>query len=295
MTIAITGATGQLGRLTVAKLKGKVPAGEIVALARSPARAADLGVEMRAADYLKPETLAPALIGVDRLLLISASEIGARLAQHRNVIDAAKGAGVRRIVYTSLLHADTSPLDLATEHLRTEAELKACGIPFTILRNGWYTENHTGLIGAALAAGAFIGGAGDGRISFAPRADYAEAAATVLTGASHGGTTYELAGDDAHTLADLAAEISRQTGRTIPYRDLPEAEHAATLAALGLPGALAQAIAGWDVGASQGALRDDGRQLSALIGRPTTLLAVAVADALTALKQRAGTTRPMYP
>ena len=285
MTIAITGATGQLGRLVVAKLKGKVPASDVVALARSPARAADLGVEARAAHYLKPETLASALAGVDRMLLISASEIGARLAQHRNVIDAAKGAGARRIVYTSLLHADTSPLDLAVEHLRTEAELKASGIPFTILRNGWYTENHTGLIGAALAGGAFIGSAGDGRISFAPRADYAEAAVTVLTGEGHGGRTYELAGDDAHTLAELAAELSRQTGRRIPYRNLPEAEYAAALAGFGLPEALAQAIAGWDVGASQGALRDDGQQLSALIGRPTTPLPVAVADALAALKQ----------
>lgn len=279
MTIAITGATGQLGRLVVAKLKGNVPTA-IVALARNPTKASDLGVTVREADYAKPETLAPALAGVDALLLISSSELGPRAAKHRNVIEAAKKAGVRRIAYTSILHADTSPLDLAPEHRRTEADVKASGIPFTILRNGWYTENYTGSIGGALAGGAFIGSAGDGRISSAARADYAEATVTVLTGEGHGGKTYELAGDDAYTLFELAAETSRQTGRAISYRNLPEAEYAAALAGFGLPEALAQAIARWDVGASKGALFDNGRQLSALIGRPTTPLAVAVADAL---------------
>jgi NAD(P)H-dependent flavin oxidoreductase YrpB (nitropropane dioxygenase family)/uncharacterized protein YbjT (DUF2867 family) len=222
MTIAITGATGQLGRLAIEKLKAGVPAAGIVALARSPAKAAGLGVAVREADYARPETLASALSGVDTLLLISSSEIGRRVVQHRNAIGAAKEAGVGRIAYTSLLHADTSPLDLAEEHRATEAELRASGIPHTILRNGWYTENHTGSIGGALAGGAVIGSAGNGRISSAPRADYAEAAVAVLTGEGHEGKTYELAGDDAYTLADLAAEISRQTGRTIPYKDLPE-------------------------------------------------------------------------
>jgi NAD(P)H dehydrogenase (quinone) len=285
MTIAITGATGQLGRLVVERLKAEVPAAGIVALARSPAKAADLGVAVREADYARPETLASALSGVDTLLLISSSEIGRRVVQHRNAIEAAKGAGVGRIAYTSLLHADTSPLDLAEEHRATEAELRASGIPHTVLRNGWYTENHTGSIGGALAGGAFIGSAGAGRISSAPRADYAEAAVAVLTGKGHEGKTYELAGDDAYTLADLAAEISRQTGRTIPYKDLPEADYAAALVGFGLPEGLAKAIARWDVaGASKGALFDDGRQLSKLIGRPTTPLPAAVAAALNALK-----------
>jgi NAD(P)H dehydrogenase (quinone) len=280
MIIAITGATGQLGRLVVDKLKGKVPGSDIVALVRSPAKAADLGVEAREADYSKPETLDRALAGVDTLLLISSSEVGQRTAQHRNVIDAAKKAGVTRIVYTSLLHADTSPLSLADEHRATEADLKASGIPFTILRNGWYTENYTGSIAGSLAGGAFIGSAGDGEISSAPRADYAEAAVAVLTGPGHDGKTYELAGDDAYTLRDLAAEVSRQTGKTILYKNLPEADYAAALVGFGLPEGVARAIAGWDIAASKGALFDNERQLAKLIGRPTTPLSTVVAEAL---------------
>jgi len=283
MTIAISGATGQLGRLIVAKLKNKVAAADIVALVRTPAKAADLGVAARAADYAKPETLASALAGVDTLLLISSSEIGQRAVQHANVIAAAKSASVKRIVYTSLLHADTSPLSLADEHRGTEADLKASDVPFTILRNGWYTENYTGSIGGALAGGAFIGSAGQGRIASAARADYADAAVVALTGSGHVGKTYELAGDVSYTLADLAAEISRQTGKAIPYKNLPEAEYAKILVGFGLPEGFAKAIASWDTGASQGALFDDKRQLSALIGRATTPLSAVVADALAAL------------
>jgi NAD(P)H dehydrogenase (quinone) len=280
MSIAITGATGQLGRLVVEKLKEKVPAADIVALARKPEKAADLGVAVREADYDRPETLGRALADVDTLLLISSNEVGKRAAQHHAVIGAAKEAGVKRIVYTSLLRADTSPLNLAEEHLATEAELKASGVPFTILRNGWYTENYTSSIPGALAGAAFLGSAGDGKISSAPRADFAEAAVAVLTTEGHEGKTYELAGDEAWTLSDLAAEISRQTGRGIPYKNLPGADYAAALEGFGLPEGLARMIAGWDVGASQGALFDDGRQLSKLTGRPTTPLSVAVADAL---------------
>ncbi|AYF01917.1 SDR family NAD(P)-dependent oxidoreductase [Paracoccus yeei] len=279
MTVAITGATGQLGRLTIAKLKTLLPEDQIVALARSPEKA-DLGVETRAFDYDRPETLAPALAGVERLLLISSSEVGKRAPQHRAVIEAAKAAGVGEIVYTSLLHADRSPLSLAAEHVETEAALAESGIPHTILRNGWYAENYTGSIPTALQHGALIGAAGAGRVSGAARADYAEAAARVLAEGGHAGQTYELAADDAWTLADLAAEISRQSGHDIPYVDLPEAEYAAALVKAGLPEGLAAAVAGWDAGAAQGALFDDGRALSRLIGRPTTPLADVVRAAL---------------
>lgn len=280
--IAVTGATGHLGRLVIGGLKEKVAASDIVALARTPAKAADLGVAVREAVYDTPETLERALRNVDTLLLISSSEVGKRAEHHGNLIAAAKRNGVKRIVYTSLLHADTSPLSLAEEHRSTERALKASGISYTILRNGWYTENYTGSIPGALTGAAFLGSAGTGRISSAARADYARAAVAVLTSDGHDGKTYELAGDKAWTLSDLAAAISRETGRSIPYKNLPEAEYAAVLESSGLPGGLAGAIAGWDAAASQDALFDDSRQLSALIGQPTTPLSVTV---VTALKQ----------
>ena len=285
MNIAITGATGNLGRLVISKLKAKVPASNIVALARTPGKAAELGTQVREADYDKPETFERALSGVQALLLISSSELGKRAVQHRNVIEAAKKTGVEWILYTSLLHADTSAIKiLSGEHLATEADLKASGVAFTILRNGWYTENYAASVPGAVAGGAFLGCAGDAKIASATRADYAEAIVAVLTTEGHGRKTYELAGDRAYTLTDLAAEISRQTGKTIPYKNLSEAEYAAALAGFGLPEPLAHAYAAFDAGAAQGALFDDGHLLSKLIGRPTTPLAVSVADALKASK-----------
>lgn len=278
--IAITGATGQLGRLAVAALKRRVPPDQLVGIVRSPEKAADLGIAARAGDYNRTETLEAALKGIDKLLLISSNEIGSRATQHRNVIEAAQRAGVNLIAYTSVLHADRSPLSLAEEHRQTETMIKASGIPYVILRNGWYTENYTGSIPGALAGGAFIGSAGDGKLSTATRADYAEAAAIVLTTEGHTGKTYELAGDIAYTLGDLAAEISRQSGQEIPYKNLPEAEYARLLTGFGLPEAFASGLAAWDVDASKGALFDDSRQLSRLIGRPTTPLAEAVTAAL---------------
>ena len=286
MTIAITGATGQLGRLVVQGMQRASAAQDVVALVRSPEKAADLGVPVRGFDYTDAATLAPALEGVKTLLLISSSEVGQRAVQHRNVIEAAKQAGAGHIVYTSLLHADRSPLSLAVEHRETEAMLRESGIPFTILRNGWYTENDTAAIGAALAGGAVIGSAGDGRISSATRADYAAAAVAVLTGRGHEGKVYELAGDTAWTKSDLAAEISRQTGKTISYRNLSPADYADALAGFGIPADFARMIAGWDAAVSEGAVFDDSRQLSTLIGRPTTPLADAVAEAL---RSQAGT------
>lgn len=280
MKIAITGATGQLGRIVVSRLKEQTPADNILALVRSKEKGADLGVDIREADYEKPQTLETALAGVDTLLLISGSEIGRRTAQHQNVIDAAKKNGVKWIVYTSLLHADTTSVSLGKEHRATEAALHKSGIPFALLRNGWYNENYASTIIGAVANGAYVGSAGDGKISAASRKDYAEAAVRVLTTEGHQGKVYELAGDEAFTLSELAAEVSRQSGKNIPYKNLPEAEYAAVLTGIGLPAALAEAIAGWDVSISKGDLFDDSKQLSSLIGRPTTPITEVVAKAV---------------
>jgi NAD(P)H dehydrogenase (quinone) len=281
MTIAIAAATGQLGRLVVQSLKTRAPREESVALVRSPEKARDLGIAAREADYDRPETFVRALEGVDTFLLISGPVPGARVAQHRNVVEAAKAAGVKRIVYTSVIHGDVSPLDIAADHRAAEADIMASGIAYTIVRNGWYTENYASAITGALASGAVLGSAGDARISSATRADYAEGIAAVLAGAGHE-RIYEFAGDDAWTMSDLAAEIARQSGRTVVYRDMPPAEYASILAGFGIPEGVAKAIAGWDVAAAQGALFDDSRTLSRLIGRATTPLSDSVAEVIAA-------------
>lgn len=281
--IAVTGATGQLGRFVIDALLKKVPAGEIVAAVRTPAKAADLaalGVIVRQADYSQPETLEAAFAGVDKLLMISGSEVGQREAQHKAVIEAARAAGVGFIAYTSLLHADTSPLGLGVEHRATEALLKASGIPFALLRNGWYSENYAASIPPALAHHAFIGAAGEGRIASAARQDYAEAAAEVMTREDEAGKVYELAGDDSYTLAQFAAEIAAQSGEKVDYVNLSQSEFAAALKNAGLPEGLAEMLADSDAGAEKGGLFDDSRQLSQLIGRPTTTWQAVIRAAL---------------
>ncbi|WP_268035893.1 SDR family oxidoreductase [Algoriphagus sp. PAP.12] len=280
MKIGITGATGQLGSLVIDHLKSKTAAENIVALVRNQEKAAGLGVESRAFDYNDSGTLKQSLSGIDYLLLISSSEVGQRSRQHKNVIQAAKEAGVKWIVYTSLLHADTSTLSLAGEHLETEALLKEAGIPVTILRNGWYTENYLGSVDSALKAGAFIGSAGEGKISSAARNDFAEAAAVVITDPQHQGKVYELAGDESYTLSDLAKEISKEAGKEIPYNNLEESQYAGILESVGVPAGFAQAIAGWDVSASKGDLFDDSKTLSKLIQRPTTPMSESVVQTL---------------
>jgi NAD(P)H dehydrogenase (quinone) len=276
--IVVTAATGHLGRLVVASLLAKVPAREIAVAVRNPGKAkelAALGVEVRHADYARPETLGPALAGAEKLLLISSSEVGQRLPQHTAVIHAAKAAGVRLLAYTSILRADTSRIALAAEHKATEEVLRASGIPHVLLRNGWYHENYTEHLSPALEHGAIVGSAGTGRIAAAARADYAAAAAAILTGRPEK-TVYELAGDDPFTLAELAAEVSRQAGKPIAYRDLPPAEYRAILTGAGLPGAAADLYVDADVNAARGDLDDRSGELRRLIGRPTTPLAASV-------------------
>ena len=277
--IAITGATGQLGQLVIAALLKSVPASQIVAVVRNPAKAdalAQQGVVVRQGDYGDEAALTRALDGVEKLLLISSSEVGQRAVQHRNVINAAKAAGVGFIAYTSVLHADTSPLGLAAEHIETENMLAASGIPYALLRNGWYSENYLASAPPALEHGVFLGAAGDGKIASATREDYAAAAAKVISEEGHAGKVYELAGDTAWTLSELVAELSKQSGKNVVYQNLSEADYASALRGVGLPDAFASLLADSDTGASKGGLFDDSNTLSKLIGRPTTPLADSI-------------------
>ncbi|WP_220708924.1 SDR family oxidoreductase [Citrobacter portucalensis] len=285
--IAITGATGQLGQHVIESLLKTVPASQIVAIVRNPAKATALsqqGITVRQADYSDEAAFTTALQGIDKLLLISSSEVGQRAPQHRNVINAAKAAHVKFIAYTSLLHADTSPLGLADEHVATEKMLAESGIAYALLRNGWYTENYLASAPAALEHGVFIGAAGEGKIASATRADYAAAAARVISEDGHAGKTYELAGDAGWTLSQLAAELAKQSGKKVVYQNLSEADFAAALKGVGLPAGLADMLADSDTGASKGGLFDDSHTLSKLIGRPTTSLADSVKGIVQVLK-----------
>ncbi|MGX9730617.1 SDR family oxidoreductase [Janthinobacterium aestuarii] len=280
--IVITGATGNLGQHVIASLLKSVPAANIIAAVRNPAKAADLaarGVQVRQADYNDGASLDAAFKGATKILLISSSEVGQRAQQHQNVIDAAKRAGVSLLAYTSVLRADTSPLGLAAEHVITEAAIRASGLPYSFLRNGWYLENHTEHLAPVLEHGVVLGAAQNGRFSSAARADYAAAAATVLT-AAQPQAIYELAGDQGFTLAEYAAEVARQSGKAIVYKDLPQADFKAALVSVGVPEGFADLLADSDAGTAKGGLEGHGKQLSALIGRPTTSLLDAVKAAL---------------
>ena len=282
--IVVTGATGQLGQLVIADLLKKVPAEQIVAAVRSPQKATAFtqqGIQVREADYARPETLATAFAGASKVLLISSNELDNRVQQHKAVIDAAKAAGVKLLAYTSILHADTSTLLLTQSHKATEDYLRASGVPFVMLRNGWYFENQTAALAPALEHGAIIGSSKNGRFAAAARADYAAAAAVVLATEGHAGKAYELAGDTSYTRTELAAEVSKLSGKHVIYQDLPEAEYAKILAGF-LPPSLAHILADADAKAANGELDDTSHTLSTLIGHPTASLADAVRAALQA-------------
>ncbi|MCC5960022.1 MAG: NAD(P)H-binding protein [Rhodobacteraceae bacterium] len=280
MTIAITGASGQLGRLAIDHLKTLTDPAGIVALARDPASLSGLGVAARAFDYTKPDVMAAALKGVTTLALISSSDFNDRVGQHRHVIEVAKTAGVARILYTSILKADRSPMLIAADHAATEGIIAASGLSATILRNGWYTENWTANLGGAIAAGALIGSAGNARFTPAMRADYAHALAVAAADPAHAGQTYELAGDEGFTLAELAAEVARQTGNALPYNDLPGDVYQGILENLGIPSGFARVLVDVDLKAGGGWLEDDSGTLARLLGRPTAPSSKAVAEAL---------------
>jgi NAD(P)H dehydrogenase (quinone) len=270
--IAVTGATGKLGQLVVEGLLGRLPASQIVAAVRSPEKAAALaarGVLIRKADYSLPASLPAALAGCQKLLLISSNEIGRRAEQHRAVVEAAKAVGLGQLVYTSVLRADVNTLGLAADHKATEAMILASGLPYTLLRNGWYIENYTENLAAALAHGALLGSAGEGRIRAASRADFAEAAVAVLTEEGHEYKTYELGGDQAFTMAELAAAVSAWAGRTIGYANVPPEEYQRVLLGAGLPAPMVELLVDSDLAITRGELDTPSGDLRRLIGRPT--------------------------
>jgi NAD(P)H dehydrogenase (quinone) len=281
--IIVTGATGQLGRLVVQDLLTRLPADQIVAAVRTPDKAADLaeqGVQVREADYDRPDTLKAAFEGAEKILLISGSEVGRRIPQHQAVIDAAKDAGAGLLAYTSVLHADTSSLPVAPEHQATEEAIKASGLTYSLLRNGWYNENYIPAAQQGAANGVIIGSARDGRISSASRADYAAAAAVVLTGDGHDNTVYELSGDTAFTMDDVAADITAVTGTQVTYQDLPAEAHFRALTEAGLPEPVVEMLVAIDAGTAEGRLAGTTGDLSRLIGRPTTALRATLTAAL---------------
>ncbi|WP_109035784.1 SDR family oxidoreductase [Streptomyces rubrogriseus] len=282
MSIVVTGATGHLGRHVVRQLLAKVPADQVTAVVRNRDKAADLadlGVRLAVADYNSPETFDAVFAAGDRVLLISGNEFDkGRVRQHTVVIEAAKKAGVALLAYTSA--PSSLKAALADDHRATEEVLVGSGVPYTLLRNGWYHENYTEQLAPVLEHGAVVQAAGEGRISSASRADYAAAAVAVLTGEGHENTSYELGGDEAWSFAEYAAELSRQTGREITYKPVSVEDYTAILTGAGVPGPLADVFAGVDAAIAKGELVVSTGDLSRLAGRPTTPLAEAVAVAL---------------
>lgn len=284
--IVVTAATGKLGHHVLEQLLTTVPASAVAVAVRNPQKAAALasrGVTVRPADYAKPETLEGALAGTEKLLLISGSEVGQRAPQHRAVIEAAQRAGVKHLIYTSILNADRTTMKLAEEHVATEAAIRESGLPYTFLRNGWYTENYTEHVGQALAQGAVYGATAGGRIGVASRPDFAAAAVAVLTGQGHEGKAYELAGQPGFTLEEYAAELSRHAGKPISYVDLPAAAFQDALGKAGVPAQFAAILADCDLGIARGELAHDGGDLQRLIGRASTPWQETVAAALASI------------
>jgi NAD(P)H dehydrogenase (quinone) len=282
--IAVAAAAGHLGQLTLEKLKQRTDAKNIIAIARNAEKIKNIGVSVREADYEEPEKLLSALQGVHTLLLISSTAPETRLRQHKNVIDAAKKAGVQKIAYTSVLHADSNHSPLLTEpHFATENYLKQSGITYVILRNGWYNENYDTVLPAAVNYGAVLGAAGEGKVSAAARGDYAEAAAVVLTSSTYDNQALELGGDNAFTLAELAAEIAKQSGKAVAYKNVAEEEYIKALLSYQLPEAVAKMLGQAETAISKGNLYDESKTLSKVIGRPTTPISSYVATVLRAL------------
>ena len=283
MKIAVTGATGQLGKLVINGLLEKGDCVEIIAVVRDSKKAlllAERGAEIRVAAYGDPAALQSAFAGVDKVLLISSSEVGKRIEQHKNVIDAAKAAGVRYIVYTSAPRAATTALILAPEHKATEENIQRSGLRYTILRNNWYTENYKKQLESAKSTGVIVAAAGKGHVASATRADFAAGAVAVLLGSGHDGRIYELGGDHAWDYNELAATIGEIIGKAVSYKPVTADALRGILKETGVSEGAAGFVVTLDTNIADGALAEVTGDLSKLIGRPTTSLRQGLIDAI---------------
>ena len=271
MIYALTGSTGALGGLVIQHLLAlKVPAASIVALARSEAKAAGLkakGLQVKIGDYGNKASLESAFNGVDRLLLVSGSEVGQRSAQHQAVIEAAKAVGVKLLIYTSISQADRSSNPLAPEHKATEAALKASGLPYVVLRDNWYTENYFDDLRQAKISGVIAAAVGAGKVASASRSDYAEAAARVLVSQGHEGKIYELTGAKAWDFQELAKTAAELLGRPVIFKNLSAVERHDGLVAVGLPEGVAAFVTSLDLAIEAGTLAAVSDDLERLLGR----------------------------
>lgn len=279
--ILVTGATGQLGSLIVQHLRRRAPDVQVIAGGRRTATIE--GAEYRHVDYDRPDTLDAAMEGVTRVVLVSGSEAGKRIPQHRAVIDAAARAGVKLLAYTSILNADRNPMQLAQEHRGTEQALAEGRVPYVLCRNGWYSENYLGSAPVAIQYGVLMSASGKGRLSTATRNDYAEGAAALILRDDHQpGQAYELAGSTSFDKHEFAQMLTRLSGKPVAVEDLSEADYAASLLQAGLPEPFARILADSDAKSGEGWLFDDSRTLEKIIGRPTTPIEVTLQEALRA-------------
>ncbi|KJE35069.1 nucleoside-diphosphate sugar epimerase [Thalassospira sp. HJ] len=266
MTILITGATGQLGSLVVKHLLDRIPANDIAVSVRGPEKAADLSAK-----------------GIDTALIISAEDDNAkRIAQHRTAVDAAKASGVKHIVYTSIIDPKAdADFTYSAIHLDTENYIRESGLAYTLLRNSFYADLLLAGVPHALETGDFGAPAGDAKITYIPRNDLAEAAATVLANpADHINKTYDLTGTKGVTHDEIASYIANATGKPVKFVDLPAEVHTGILSGLGLPGHLIEALAGLYVGAKKGDYETVSSDFETLVGRKPQSVEDFVAKAL---------------
>ncbi|WP_139488824.1 SDR family oxidoreductase [Brevibacillus dissolubilis] len=273
MKLLVTGATGKLGSKVVEALLKTVPTSQLAVSVRNPEKAEHLraqGVEVRHGDFDHPETLDAAFAGIDRLLIISADgDNETRIRQHTHAVEAAARAKVGFIAYTSLGNATESQLFLAATHQATEAAILKTGIPYSFLRNNWYLENETASIQAVMAGAPWLTSAGSGKVGWAPRQDYAEAAAAVLAGDGHENTTYELSGP-LLTQEELASALGTVLGKEVSVQQVDDATYADVMKGAGVPDFVIPILVAIQQGIREGSLEIESNDFEKLLGRPVT-------------------------